>query len=89
MDSWVDYLTSDKGAMLGIGISVISLIYAFYLNSWIKKQSAGTERMQELAGFVQQGAMAFLKTEYKMLGVFAVCVAIALNFGVKSQTAIA
>ncbi|MGE4631746.1 MAG: sodium/proton-translocating pyrophosphatase, partial [Planctomycetota bacterium] len=88
MDLIVSYLTSEKGAMLGIGISVVSLIYAFYLNGWIKKQSPGTERMQELAGFVQQGAMAFLKTEYKMLGMFAGCVAIALYFGVDSQTAI-
>ena len=89
MDLIVSYLTSDKGAMLGIGISVISLLYAFYLNSWIKKQSPGTERMQELAGFVQQGAMAFLKTEYKMLGMFAGCVAIALYFGVEDKGATA
>lgn len=88
MEMIVEYLTSEKGAMLGAGVSVLSLLYAFYLNGWIKKQSAGTDRMQELAGFVQQGAMAFLKTEYKMLGIFAVCVAIALNFGVDSQTAI-
>ncbi|MDE0959539.1 MAG: sodium-translocating pyrophosphatase [Planctomycetota bacterium] len=88
MNSWVDFLTGKDGAFLGIGISVISLLYAFYLNTWIKKQSPGTERMQELAGFVQQGAMAFLKTEYKMLSVFAVCVAVALNFGVDSPTAI-
>jgi K(+)-stimulated pyrophosphate-energized sodium pump len=45
--------------------------------------------MQELAGFVQQGAMAFLKTEYKMLGVFAVFVAIALYFGVEDNGATA
>ncbi len=43
MDSWVNYLISAEGAKLGIGISVISLIYAFYLNGWIKKQSPGTE----------------------------------------------
>jgi K(+)-stimulated pyrophosphate-energized sodium pump len=89
MDLIVSYLTSEKGAMLGIGISVVSLIYAFYLNGWIKKQSPGTERMQELAGFVQQGAMAFLKTEYKMLGMFAGCVAIALYFGVEDNGATA
>ena len=89
MDLIVSYLTSEKGAMLGIGISVVSLIYAFYLNGWIKKQSPGTERMQELAGFVQQGAMAFLKTEYKMLGMFAGCVAIALYFGVEDKGATA
>ncbi|MEE2889819.1 MAG: sodium-translocating pyrophosphatase [Planctomycetota bacterium] len=89
MDLIVSYLTSEKGALLGIGISVVSLIYAFYLNGWIKKQSPGTERMQELAGFVQQGAMAFLKTEYKMLGMFAGCVAIALYFGVEDKGATA
>ncbi len=88
MDSIVSYMTSEKGALLGAGISIISLIYAFYLTGWIKKQSPGTERMQELAGFVQQGAMAFLKTEYKILSVFALIVAGALYFGVDSGTAI-
>ena len=88
MDSIVEYLTGEKAAMLAIGVSVVSLIYAFYLNGWIKKQSPGTERMQELAGAVQQGAMAFLKTEYKILSLFALIVAVALYFGVDSGTAI-
>ncbi|HIN80676.1 MAG TPA: sodium-translocating pyrophosphatase, partial [Planctomycetes bacterium] len=78
----MDFLIGIDGVWLAVVLSVASLIYAFTLNGWIKKQSAGTELMQELAAAVQQGAMAFLKTEYRILAIFAVAVAVALNFGV-------
>ncbi|NCF56188.1 MAG: hypothetical protein GWP41_08010, partial [Planctomycetia bacterium] len=83
-----DYLFTEQGAYLGVGLSVLALIYAFYLNGWIKKQSPGTDRMQELAGAVQEGAMAFLKTEYKILSGFAAIVAAALYVGVSPETAV-
>ena len=83
-----EYLFTEQGAYLGGGLSVLALIYAFYLNGWIKKQSPGTDRMQELAGAVQEGAMAFLKTEYKILSGFAVIVAAALFWGVSPETAV-
>ena len=84
----MDFLIGIDGVWLAVVLSVASLIYAFTLNGWIKKQSAGTELMQELAAAVQQGAMAFLKTEYRILAIFAVAVAVALNFGVNTQTAV-
>ncbi|NCG56963.1 MAG: sodium-translocating pyrophosphatase [Proteobacteria bacterium] len=83
-----DYLFTEQGAYLGVGLSVLALIYAFYLNGWIKKQSPVTDRMQELAGAVQEGAMAFLKTEYKILSGFAAIVAAALYVGVSPETAV-
>ncbi|MGB1072173.1 MAG: sodium-translocating pyrophosphatase, partial [Planctomycetota bacterium] len=46
------------------------------------------DRMKELAGAVQEGAMAFLRTEYKILSGFALLVAIALAVGVNKETAI-
>ncbi len=88
MEAIKAYLFTDQGAYLGAGLSIVALIYAFYLNGWIKNQSAGTDRMKELAGAVQEGAMAFLRTEYKILSVFALIVALALYRWVTPETAI-
>ena len=88
MDALNAYLFTEQGAYLGAGLSILALLYAFYLNGWIKGQSAGTDRMKELAGAVQEGAMAFLRTEYKILSGFALLVAVALAVGVNKETAI-
>jgi len=54
---------------------VLGLIFAYMKASWISRQDAGTDRMKEIAGYVQEGAMAFLKREYKVLALFVVVVA--------------
>ncbi len=61
---------------------VIALLYAFVTASWIGKQDAGNIEMKTIAAKIQEGAMAFLAAEYKVLGVFVVVVAgvlVALN----------
>ncbi len=59
---------------------VLALLFAFWKASWVKKQDAGTELMQEIAGSIQEGAMAFLAREYKVLAVFVTVVAVLLIF---------
>jgi K(+)-stimulated pyrophosphate-energized sodium pump len=59
---------------------VIALLFAFYRAAWVKKQEVGTERMKVIAGFIQQGAMAFLAREYKVLAIFVAVVAVVLGF---------
>ena len=51
---------------------LVGLAYMLYLSSWVKKQSAGSEKMQKISGYIATGAMAFLKAEYRMLAVFVV-----------------
>ena len=51
---------------------LVGLVYMLYLSSWVKKQSAGSEKMQKISGYIATGAMAFLKAEYRMLAVFVV-----------------
>ena len=58
---------------------VLALIYTFWKSSWVSKQEVGTERMARIAGNIAEGAMAFLKAEYKVLSVFVVAVAILLG----------
>ncbi len=56
-----------------------ALIYAFIKSKWITKQSTGTEKMTTISRYIQDGAIEFLKTEYKVLSVFVVTVAILLG----------
>ncbi|MAD60066.1 MAG: sodium-translocating pyrophosphatase, partial [Myxococcales bacterium] len=59
---------------------ILALIYAYFKAAWIKKQDAGTDRMKEIAVLIQDGAIAFLKAEYKVLTIFVVIVAGLLAF---------
>ncbi|MAQ15138.1 MAG: sodium-translocating pyrophosphatase [Sandaracinus sp.] len=54
---------------------VLALLYAFIKAGWVKKQDAGDDTMKEIAARIQEGAMAFLKAEYKVLAGFVVVVA--------------
>jgi len=54
---------------------VLALIFAYIKANWVSKQDAGTDVMKEIAGRIQEGAMAFLAREYKVLAVFVVVVA--------------
>lgn len=57
-----------------------ALGYAFYSAKWIKEQDQGTDRMKEIGGYIQEGAMAFLAREYRILGIFVLVVAGLLAF---------
>lgn len=61
-------------------MGLLALIYSFIKSKWINKQDPGTEKMIEIAGYIRDGAIAFLKTEYKVLAIFVVTVAILLGF---------
>ena len=59
-------------------MGVIGLFYTFIKYLWVSKQDAGTDRMKEISNYIAEGAMAFLKAEWKVLGYFVVIVAILL-----------
>ena len=58
---------------------VIALLYTFWKSSWVSKQDPGNEKMQTIGKNISDGAMAFLRAEYKVLAVFVVAVAILLG----------
>jgi K(+)-stimulated pyrophosphate-energized sodium pump len=60
---------------------VLALLFALVKSAWIGKQDAGTETMQEIAGHIHEGAMAFLAREYKVLSIFVLIVAVLLAVG--------
>ncbi len=59
---------------------VLALLYTFWRSAWVSKQEVGTDRMARIAKNIADGAMAFLKAEYRVLAIFVVCVAILLGF---------
>lgn len=58
---------------------VLALLYTFWRSAWVSKQEVGTEKMAIIAKNIADGAMAFLKAEYRVLAIFVVCVAILLG----------
>lgn len=60
-------------------VGAIAVLYAFVLNRRIKRASQGTERMQELQSYIQEGAMAYLKRQYKVLVIFVVILFLAVG----------
>ncbi len=59
---------------------VVGLLYTAWRFSWVSKQPAGTANMQKLSGYIADGAIAFLKAEWKVLAYFAIPTAILLFF---------
>ena len=59
---------------------VVGLIAMAIKSAWVTKQDPGDAKMQELAGYIANGAMAFLRAEWKILGYFAVIGAILLGW---------
>ena len=57
---------------------IIGLLYTWWRFSWVSKQPAGDANMQKLSGYIADGAIAFLKAEWKVLAYFAIPTAILL-----------
>ena len=61
-----------------LGCGLVALLFAWWKTQWINRQDPGTARMLEIGAAVREGAMAFLKREYKVLAIVVVLVAILL-----------
>ncbi|MDW8393410.1 MAG: sodium-translocating pyrophosphatase [Chitinophagales bacterium] len=59
-------------------LGMVGLLFTLYRSWWVSRQEAGTERMQQIAQYVAQGAMAFLKAEWRILAYFVAITALLL-----------
>ncbi|MEX1001054.1 MAG: sodium-translocating pyrophosphatase [Crocinitomicaceae bacterium] len=62
-----------------IVLALVGLIYMFIRRSWVLKQESGDGKMQEISKYIYEGALAFLKAEYRLLLIFVIIAAIALG----------
>ena len=70
---------------LVVGAGILAMIFAFWKTNWINNQNQGTSRMEKIGKSIADGAMAFLKAEYKVLAIFVSIVACLLAFAATSQ----
>lgn len=61
-------------------LGIVGLLVTAIKSAWVSKQDAGEANMQELAGYIAQGAMAFLKAEWKVLSFYVIFAAILLGW---------
>lgn len=60
-------------------MGIVGLLYTFVKSAWVEKQDAGNDRMKEISAYIAEGAMAFLKAEWKILGYFVAIAALLLG----------
>jgi len=65
---------------------VLALLYTAWKSAWVSKQEVGSEKMANIAKYISEGAMSFLKAEYKVLSIFVVAVAILLGISGNSDS---
>ncbi|MBT7617338.1 MAG: sodium-translocating pyrophosphatase, partial [Calditrichaeota bacterium] len=68
-----------------LGSGILALLFALVKASWVGKQDEGNSKMAEIAKNIREGAMAFLASEYKVLAIFVIVVAILLGIANSSN----
>ena len=67
------------------GSGVIALLFVYLKNNWVASKDVGSEKMERIAKNIADGAMAFLRAEYKILSVFVLITAVLLGFKGESE----
>lgn len=63
---------------LPVALALLGLVYMVIKKSWVMKQDAGDGTMKEISDHIYEGALAFLKAEYKLLSIFVIIVSVLL-----------
>jgi K(+)-stimulated pyrophosphate-energized sodium pump len=80
---------SENDALLAaLAASVLAIVAGVWFSSAISKMSAGNERMQEIAGAIQEGATAYLNRQYTTIGIVGVVIFLVLGVALDWLTAI-
>lgn len=66
---------------------VIALLFTFWRSAWVTKQEVGDENMATIAKNIADGAMAFLRAEYRVLAIFVFAIAILLAIKGENEAA--
>ncbi len=61
-------------------LGLLALLYTWLRAGWVARQDAGSQQMQTIAGYIADGAIAFLKAEYRVLALFALIASVFLGY---------
>jgi len=67
------------------GSGILALLFVYIKNNWVASREVGSEKMERIAKNIADGAMAFLRAEYKILSVFVIITAVLLGFKGESE----
>ncbi len=67
------------------GSGIVALLFVYIKNNWVASKEIGSDKMERIAKNISDGAMAFLRAEYKILSVFVLITAILLGFKGESE----
>jgi K(+)-stimulated pyrophosphate-energized sodium pump len=81
-------MISDNAMLLCLGASALALIYGLTSVKWILGQSAGNERMQEIATAIEEGANAYMNRQYQTIGMVGAVLFLVLGLALEWSTAI-
>jgi K(+)-stimulated pyrophosphate-energized sodium pump len=77
--------------MLAISVAfitgILALIFSGHLTRFVLRQSPGTEKMQEISRATREGAMAYLKRQYRVIAIFVIVLAIIISIGISPYSA--
>ncbi|MEA2123487.1 MAG: K(+)-stimulated pyrophosphate-energized sodium pump, partial [Solirubrobacteraceae bacterium] len=82
-----DFLT-DHGVVVALACAAAAVVYGLLTSRWLLKKSPGNERMQEISKAVQEGAQAYLRRQYALIGVVAVALSVALLLALNVRVAV-
>ena len=72
-------MTDDLALWLSISAGVLAILYGVVSAKWIVNQSAGNEKMQQIAGFIQEGANAYMNRQYRTIGIVGIVLFVPLS----------
>jgi K(+)-stimulated pyrophosphate-energized sodium pump len=81
-------MTNELALWLSIGAGGLAILFGVVSRQWILKQPAGSERMQEIAAAIQEGAKAYMDRQYMTIGAVGIVLAIVLGIALDWATAI-
>ena len=73
---------------LSLGAALLAVVYGLFSAQWVLGRSAGTDRMQEIAAAVQEGANAYMNRQYFTIGIVGVVLFVVLGLALNWLTAV-
>jgi K(+)-stimulated pyrophosphate-energized sodium pump len=71
--------------LVGVGAGIVAILFAVYLAIRVLRNDPGTKEMVDISDAIHEGAMAFLKREYRSVSIFVLCLFVILSFALAKE----